>query len=148
MLSAQPLLHYMPNNRLFQPSEILVGSPSSEIATLLSRDGRVVGVSLDGADSGGVMETRWTHDNLFFKLYFQAENDDLVVLHGIDQVAEDGSVKERASVKVLDRRTGAVICEFTPLQMDDVAWIDLTPVGTILLEGGLSLRRSELDEIG
>lgn len=124
----------MPNNRLFDPSEILISATSSSTLTLMSRSGAVIGVSLGGDDSVGFMDVAWRHDELFSRIYFHSSTDGSLALYGVEKITlANGSVEERFRVKVLDLETGSVVSEFTPMGRKEIAWIDMTPVGTLVL---------------
>lgn len=132
--SARPPRALMPNNRLFDPSEILISATSSSTIALMSRSGVVVGVSPGADDSVEGMEMVWRHEDLFSRLYFQSSTDGLLALYGVDEITlSNGTVEERFLVKVLDLETGSVVSEFRPMSRKSIAWIDMTPVGTLIL---------------
>ena len=132
--SGRPPRVLMPNNRLFDSSEILISASSSSIVALIARSGVVVGVSLGGDDSVGSMDMAWRHEDLFTRLYFHSSTDGLLALYGVDVITlSNGSIEERFLVKVLDLETGLIVSEFRPMGRKPIAWIDMTPVGTLIL---------------
>ena len=132
--SGRPPRAMMPNNRLFDPSQILLSTTSSSTVALMSRSGVVVGVSLDGADSAGFTDVAWRHEDLFSRLYFHCSTDGLLALYGVDEITlSNGDIEERLLVKVLELETGSIVSEFRPMGRKSIAWIDMTPVGTLIL---------------
>ena len=132
--SGRPPRALMPNNRLFDPSEILISATSSSTVALIARSGVVVGVSFGEDDSFGSMEMVWRHDDLFSRLYFHSSTDGLLALYGVDEITlSNGSIEERFLIKVLDLETGSIVSEFSPMGQKSISWIDMTPVGTLIL---------------
>lgn len=129
-----PSRSLMPNKRLFEPSALLLSDSPSSVVALMRRSGSVVGVSLDDAEPSGFLQSKWRHDQIFSRIYSSASCEDLLVLYGIDEFRnEDGSTNSESKIRILDMASGEIISEFVPRGVLDVTWIEITPVGTILL---------------
>jgi hypothetical protein len=129
-----PSRSLMPNKRLFEPSALILSDSPSSVVALMRRSGSVVGVSLDDAEPSGFLQSQWRHDQIFSRIYSSASSEDLLVLYGIDEFRnEDGSTNSESKIRILDMASGEIISEFVPRGVLDVTWIEITPVGTILL---------------